>query len=117
MTGKRYKYAIIQLEIQGVLHPDAHMFVQEYFYQAEPEVVISILTQFSLKAGFKSLGYNDNSVAKSDIKQMHLRNTFIPMHRCDMTNEERHIVLESHMFLKQKRDGKIKVLTVSGGNK
>ena len=28
MTGKRYKYAMAQLESQGMLHSDAHMFAQ-----------------------------------------------------------------------------------------
>jgi hypothetical protein len=34
MSGSKYSYAVIQLESQGVLNPDAHMFVQEDFYQA-----------------------------------------------------------------------------------
>ena len=53
MIGKSYEYAMTQLKSQGVIHPDAHMFLQEYFYQSEPEVVIAIMTQFSLKAGLK----------------------------------------------------------------
>ena len=36
-------YAVTQLEI-GVLHPDSHMFVQEDFYQYEPDVVAMIMT-------------------------------------------------------------------------
>ena len=31
MSGHKYSYAITQLEIQVVINPDAHMFVQEYF--------------------------------------------------------------------------------------
>ena len=53
MTGKWYAYAITQLDIQGVLHPDAHMFAQEYIYQANINVVLEIMTQLSLKEGFK----------------------------------------------------------------
>jgi hypothetical protein len=34
MTGSKYSYAVTQLESQGVLYPDAHMFVQDDFYQA-----------------------------------------------------------------------------------
>ena len=34
-----------------------------------------------------------------------------------MTHTQRKIVLESHMFLKEKRDGAIKVRSVTGGNK
>ena len=53
MIGKIYSYAVTQIEIQGVLHPEAHMFAQEYFYQAEPEFMIAIMTQLFLKEGFK----------------------------------------------------------------
>ena len=51
------------------------------------------------------------------MKQLHLRNIFIPIHRCDLTYEERQIVLESYMFLEQNLDGKIKGHTVALGNK
>jgi hypothetical protein len=34
MTGSKYSNAVTQLEIQGVLNPDAHMFVQGDFCQA-----------------------------------------------------------------------------------
>ena len=39
IPGSKYYYAVTKLESQGVLNPDAHMFVQEEFYQAEPDVV------------------------------------------------------------------------------
>ena len=53
MTGKRYEYGMIQLEIQGVINPDTHMFAHEDFYQAKPKVVIAIMNQLSLKSGSK----------------------------------------------------------------
>jgi hypothetical protein len=51
------------------------------------------------------------------MKQLHFRNTFKPIHRSDLSKIQRRTVLESHKFLKQKRDGKIKGRTVAGGNK
>jgi hypothetical protein len=56
MMGSKYSYAVTQLESQGVLYPYAHMFVQDDFYQAEPDVVAAIMTQLSLKAGLKEWG-------------------------------------------------------------
>jgi hypothetical protein len=53
MEGSKYSYALTQLESQGVLNPDAHMFTQDYFYQVEPAVVADIMTQLLLKAGLK----------------------------------------------------------------
>jgi hypothetical protein len=37
MAGSKYSYAITQFETHGVLHPDSHMFVQEDFYQSDPD--------------------------------------------------------------------------------
>jgi hypothetical protein len=47
MTGSKYSYAVMQLETHGVLHPDSHMFVQEDFYQSDPNVVVHIMTQLT----------------------------------------------------------------------
>jgi hypothetical protein len=51
------------------------------------------------------------------MKQLHFRNTFKPKHWRELTHTQCQTVLESHMFLKEKRDGKIKGRTVAGGNK
>jgi hypothetical protein len=53
------------MESQGVLYPDLHMFVQDDFYQAEPGVVASIMTQLSLKAGLKEWGKRGFNAAHS----------------------------------------------------
>ena len=45
MSGTKYSFAVEQLEQKGVLHQDAHMFVREDFYQAEPDVVASLMKQ------------------------------------------------------------------------
>jgi hypothetical protein len=44
MTGSKYSYAITQLETLGVLHLDYHMFIQEDFYQSDPDVMAHIMT-------------------------------------------------------------------------
>jgi hypothetical protein len=44
MSGSKYSYTVTQLKSQGVINPDSHMFVQEDFYQAEPDVVADIMT-------------------------------------------------------------------------
>jgi hypothetical protein len=56
------------------------MFVQEDFYQAEPDVATAIMTQLSLKAGFKECGDKAFMAAQSEMKQLHFRNTFKPKH-------------------------------------
>jgi hypothetical protein len=42
---------VTQLQNDGLLDPDAHMFLQGDFYQTEPDVVTTIMTQLSLKSG------------------------------------------------------------------
>jgi hypothetical protein len=117
MHGSRYAYAATQIESEGVLNPDAHMFGQADFYQAEPDIVAAIMTQLSLKAGLKAWGEKGYTAAHAEMKQLHFRDTFKPKHWSDLTQDQRKTVLESHMFLKEKRDGKIKGRTVAGGNK
>jgi hypothetical protein len=117
MSGSRYAYAVTQLEKEGVMNPDAHMFVQNDFYQAEPDVVAAVMTQLSLKAGLREWGVTARTAVKSEMKQLHMRETFRPMHWSELSQSQRQMVLESHMFLKEKRDGKIKARTVAGGNK
>jgi len=51
------------------------------------------------------------------MKQLHLRDTFRPKHKHELTHLQRQLILESHLFLKEKRTGEIKGRTVAGGNK
>ena len=117
MSGYKYSYAVTNLEIQGVLNPDAHMFVQEEFYQAEPDAVASAMTQLSLQSGLRAWGDKAYTAVQSEMKQLHFRNTFKPKHWRELTHTQRQVVLESHMFLKEKIDGVIKGRVVVGGNK
>ena len=75
------------------------------------------MTQLSLKVEFKTWGEKGSKALKSEMRQLHLRDTFEPRHRHELLAKERSEVLESHMFLKLKRDGKIKRQAVTGGNK
>ena len=51
------------------------------------------------------------------MNQLNFRNTFKPKHWREFTRTQRQTVLESHMFLKEKRDGEIKGRSMAGGNK
>ena len=117
MLGYKYSYAVTQLEIRGVLNPDAHMFVQEEFYQAEPDVVASVMTQLLLKSGLRAWGYKAYTNVQSEMKPLHFRNTFKPKHWRELTHMQRQTVLEFRMFLNEKRDGAIKRRAVTGGKK
>jgi hypothetical protein len=76
------------------------------------------MTQLSLKNGFlKQWGNKAYAAVTSEMKQLHFRNTFRPKHWSELSKTQRQTVLESHMFLKEKRDGFLKERTVAGGNK
>jgi hypothetical protein len=117
MTGSKYSDVVTKLESQGVLYPDAHMFVQDDFYQAEPDVVAAIITKLLLKAGLKEWGKKGFKAAHSEMKKLHLSKTFKPNNWRELSKAQRQTVLESHMFLKLKQDGNIKGRNVAGGNK
>ena len=116
MTGSKYSYAITQLETYGVLHPDSRMFIQEDFYQSDPDVMAH-MPQLSLKSGLKQWGDKAYSVVTSEMKQLHFHNTFKSKHWSKLSKTQCQMVLELHMFLKEKQDGSLKGRTVAGGNK
>ena len=80
MSSTKCSHAAMQLANEGLLHPDAHVFIQEDFCQAKPEAVAMIMTHMSLKAGLKAWGERATKAAHSEMKQLHMRNTFEPMH-------------------------------------
>ena len=54
---------------------------------------------------------------KSEMRQIHLRDTFEPRHRHELSAKGKAEVLESYMFLKLKRDSNSKGKEVTGVNK
>jgi hypothetical protein len=108
LTGSRYSYAVTQLESEELLNLDAHLFIQEDFYQAEPDVVAAVMTQLSLKSGLKEWGDKVYAAVESKMKQLHFRNTFKPKHWSKLTDTQRQTVLESHSFSRRNETGRLK---------
>ena len=119
MTGSKYAAATALLMIQdhGSLHPDLHRQLCQVEMQDQPNVVAVIMTQLSLKMGLKTWKDKGRPAAKSEMKQLHMCDTFITKHYKDLDVVQRKSILESHMFLKEKKNGDIKGRTVAGGNK
>lgn len=76
LTRFRYSFAVTQIEHTEVMNPDAHMFVQRDFYQADLDIASVIMTQLSLKAGMKAWGPKALTAVTSEMKQLHMRDTF-----------------------------------------
>ena len=53
--GNRYSYAVTQLQ-ERILHPDLHMQFLQHMCDEVPDVVATIPTQLSTKAGLKESG-------------------------------------------------------------
>jgi hypothetical protein len=103
-----------------LLHPDTHLsfLTHEVFATpTDPQVLATIMTQLSLKAGLKAWGDKASQAVHSEMTQLHFKDTFLPKHWKDLNESQRKTILESHMFLKEKRDDMIKGRTVAGGNK
>ena len=101
MKGKTYKYAATQLA------ETTH----------DPRMVETILTQLTLKAAIKMWGNEAKIAAEAEMKQLHWRNSFKPVRWNELSDKQKKTILESHIFMKQKRTGEIKGRTVAGGNK
>jgi hypothetical protein len=94
-----------------LVHPDEHMD-QEFILVAH-----YIMTQYSMKAGMKKFKERAEEAVSKELSQLHHRDTFEPVNPSNLSNEERKQVLESHLFLKEKRDASVKGRMVAGGNK
>ena len=91
------------MECEETLHTDAQFFSV-------------ITTQLSLKIGTNKWKGKRKVADKSEMKKLHLRDTSKPRHYRELTKYQNKSIMESHMFLKEKRDGTIKGITMSVGN-
>ena len=103
------------IQDHGALHPDLHRQFCQVDIQEQPDVVAVIMTQLSLKMGLKKWKDKGGLSEKAEMKQLHMRDTFIPKHYKDLDVVQRKSILESHMFLKEKENGDIKGRTVAVG--
>ena len=63
------------------------------------------------------MGEKGKQAVSKELLQIHMRDTFRPINSETLSKTEYDKVLESHLFLKHKRDHSIKVRIVAGGNK
>ena len=85
MTGKTY--VMSQMEQKDVIHTYAYLEFNDA--KAQPvSAVAAIMTQLYLNAGLKKWVEKANNSMQAETKQLHLRNTFEPRHRSDLTEKE-----------------------------
>eukprot|EP00957_Ditylum_brightwellii_P006759 512930-Ditylum_brightwellii.AAC.1 len=85
--------------------------------EEEAALVHYAMTQYSLKAGLQKFKERGETAVMDEFKQIHDRDTFEPLNMGDLTEEQKRNALESLMFLKEKRCGRIKGRTCADGRK
>ena len=74
----------------------------------EPMGELFIMEQMSLKKGLERFGKDGANAVIAEMKQLHYQNVITPIKAPDLTREEKRKSLMYHMYLKQKRCGRIK---------
>ena len=77
---------------------------------------VSFAETFSLSKGYKVLGDSGRKAAFNEVDQLHKRGVFKPIDPSNLSKAERSKVLESLIFLTQKRDGSSKARTCVNGS-
>ena len=77
---------------------------------------VSFVETYSLKKGLIKFGRRGEEAAYGEMKQLHEREVFKPVHPSRLTPNERKKILESLIFLVEKRDGKVKARTCANGS-
>jgi hypothetical protein len=75
------------------------------------------MAQLSMKAAIKKWGEQAKVAISKEMKQLHWRNSYKPRHWHILTKKQKEQILESHIFIEEKRNGTIKARKVIGGNK
>ena len=70
MKGSKNAYAVTQLSDDGVVHPDAHAFVQHEFFESDAAVTVKLMSQVSLKTALKLWGEDARSAAEAEVKHL-----------------------------------------------
>ena len=83
--------------------------------QGESEVLET--PQMSLKVGLRTFGKDGEIAVEKEMRQLHDRGVMIPVHKKNLTPDQRREALAYLMFLKRKRCGKVKGRGCADGRK
>ena len=110
-------------QVGNDLNEDAFLFLQnkgmEHFQDTidYSTVIAYEFMQYSLKRGLKELGWRADTAVTEDLSHIHIRDTFCPESAKHLTKEKSWDALESLMFLKVHREGRVKGQTCADGRK
>ena len=75
------------------------------------------LTQCTSKAAIKKFGKCGEAAGLEEMQQLHDRKVFTPVDWKELTKEQQQSALESSIFIKEKRDGRLKGRSCTDGRK
>jgi hypothetical protein len=107
LKGSKHAMSMAQMSVK-LMSKGAHR---------EADVVGMIMAQLSMKAAIKKWGQEAEYTITKETKQLHWCNSYMPKHWHGLTKKQKDQILESHIFVEQKRDGLIKARKIIGGNK
>jgi hypothetical protein len=108
MQGNKYQVALAQvttsLGTSKTFIAFAQMLVKlmSKGIHQRADIVGMVMAQVSLKAAIKKWGREAEESVGKEMKQLHWRNSFKPMHWKILTAEQCKKVLESHIFVEKK---------------
>jgi hypothetical protein len=79
-------------------------------------VVFSFMHQLLVTSALREWGDNARAAGEKEVNQLHWRETFVQRQMLGLTAEQHTKILQSHMFIGQKRTGETKARLVAGGN-
>jgi hypothetical protein len=85
-------------------------------YGYNQSVAFSFMQQLLVKSALREWGDNARAAGEKEVNQLHWRETFVPRQMSELTAEQQTKILQSHMFIGQKRTGETKARMVAGGN-
>jgi hypothetical protein len=106
-SGKTYSFATTVLGTK-MLDNGAYGYNQS--------AAFSFMQQLLVKSALREWGDDARAAGEKEVNQLHWRETFVPRQMLELTAEQRAKILQSHMFIGQKRTGETKARMVAGGN-
>ncbi len=106
-SGKTYSFAttVLGTKILG-----------DVAYGYNQSVAFSFMQQLLGKSALREWGDDARAAGEKEVNQQHWRETFFPRQMSELTAEQRAKILQSHMFIGQKRTGETKARMVAGEN-
>ena len=104
---------MVQVIEEAPINDTDHVIDPELIAQNPDEVAIwgYLMTQYGLKAGLRKFGERADKAAVKELTTLHVMNTWKPKHMHELSKEERAGALSSLIFIKEKWEARLLLLS------